>query len=496
MQQMTDYSKMNIEKVYEELKQRLSPDKFKHCCKTAEIAVRFAQKLNYDVNKAEIAALLHDVASELTQEQLDEVIKRNQGMHGSIDMKFELSFRACIGSFIARDEFGILDEEILHAIKNHVTGRPCMKTLEQIVFLADYISKDSFLEVDISEILAKSFDEATYQILGYVIEYDAKHKRPIDERTMQTFDWLIERIHNESQKGQFDVSDEELQAFYDKMDNLMELYSEHVIKDFSSENIRDLGGYINNDGRVIRKGKIIRSGNLDNFKTADYERLAELGINYVIDLRLDSEKTNSSKSCIGNLGINYIEIPFASTGDAKSYIDMLLEWVARSDDAEEFSWLCAKYFDAFDMDDMYMHLLLDTNMMGNYKKIFEIMISDDCTGVLYFCQSGKDRTGIVSSLILQALGVDSSVILDDYMISQVPYYGITLRYLNQIRKPHYNLVLQKQVFAVLGVNSERPKRLNKLILSKYKDYKNYFDFEQMFDKNTAELFRKKFLDVT
>ena len=40
------------------------------------------------------------------------------------------------------------------------------------------------------------------------------------------------------------------------------------------------------------------------------------------------------------------------------------------------------------------------------------------TGVIYFCAAGKDRTGVVSALILNKLGYDEEYILDDYMASK------------------------------------------------------------------------------
>ena len=36
---------------------------------------------------------------------------------------------------------------------------------------------------------------------------------------------------------------------------------------------------------------------------------------------------------------------------------------------------------------------------------------------MYFCTAGKDRTGVVSAIILKRLGFDDEVIIDDYMES-------------------------------------------------------------------------------
>ncbi len=39
------------------------------------------------------------------------------------------------------------------------------------------------------------------------------------------------------------------------------------------------------------------------------------------------------------------------------------------------------------------------------------------TNVLYFCNAGKDRTGVVSAIILSKLGYDKEYIINDYLLS-------------------------------------------------------------------------------
>lgn len=40
------------------------------------------------------------------------------------------------------------------------------------------------------------------------------------------------------------------------------------------------------------------------------------------------------------------------------------------------------------------------------------------SNVMYFCTAGKDRTGVVSAMILKRLGFSDEVIIDDYMESK------------------------------------------------------------------------------
>lgn len=39
------------------------------------------------------------------------------------------------------------------------------------------------------------------------------------------------------------------------------------------------------------------------------------------------------------------------------------------------------------------------------------------TGVLFFCNAGKDRTGVVAALLLKRLGINREYIIQDYLES-------------------------------------------------------------------------------
>ena len=55
-------------------------------------------------------------------------------------------------------------------------------------------------------------------------------------------------------------------------------------------NLRDLGGYETEDGRITAWGKLFRSDLPTGLKQEDIEHLLYLGITTVIDLRSDMER--------------------------------------------------------------------------------------------------------------------------------------------------------------------------------------------------------------
>ena len=68
---------------------------------------------------------------------------------------------------------------------------------------------------------------------------------------------------------------------------------------------------------------------------------------------------------------------------------------------KQWTWLIKKWFFPF-----------GAQRLSN---IFENFLSYPQEAILFHCFAGKDRTGIGAALILSALGVEHSYILEDYL---------------------------------------------------------------------------------
>lgn len=107
--------------------------RYMHTAYTALTAVGLARRLNYDQDKAFIAAMLHDVTKEMTQEELFSIgYKEHKGLPQPVQHAFS-------GSYWAKHVFNITDREILDAIAYHTTGRPNMGLPGKILYVSDLI---------------------------------------------------------------------------------------------------------------------------------------------------------------------------------------------------------------------------------------------------------------------------------------------------------------------------------------------------------------------
>ena len=63
------------------------------------------------------------------------------------------------------------------------------------------------------------------------------------------------------------------------------------------------------------------------------------------------------------------------------------------------------------------------------------------TNVMYFCGAGKDRTGVVSAIILKKLGYSDQVIVDDYMETKENLMGFLTAYVKDHPEVDINIII-------------------------------------------------------
>ncbi|MGM9940981.1 MAG: tyrosine-protein phosphatase [Bulleidia sp.] len=78
------------------------------------------------------------------------------------------------------------------------------------------------------------------------------------------------------------------------------------------------------------------------------------------------------------------------------------------------------------------------------------------SGVLYFCSAGKDRTGVVSAVLLHRMGCDDQIIIDDYMKSKDNLYAFLCEYAGAHPDVDLNLIVPHE-FTIRHV----PEKLKK-----------------------------------
>jgi len=155
----------------------------------------------------------------------------------------------------------------------------------------------------------------------------------------------------------------------------------------STANTRDLGGYPAAAGKTTVRNRIWRSDAPTAWNDADEQLLKKLGITAVIDMRTDGEIARKPCAFSRRDGFAYSHIPIAAGSTPPDSLEAVpvtyLEIAAQKETAD----------------------VLRT-------------IAESRAGVLFCCAAGKDRTGVISALLLLACGVDSQTIVNDYAVSR------------------------------------------------------------------------------
>lgn len=166
--------------------------RYEHTLGVAFTAASLAMRYRADVKQAQVAGLLHDCAKCMTNEERLSICKKNKLEVTPVEKANPFLLHAKVGAFLAKEKYGIQDEEILSAVRFHTTGRPNMTLLEKIVFTADYIEPSRKTAPNLDEVRTLAFqnlDMALCKILSDTLDYLDTVDQEIDPMTKETYDY-------------------------------------------------------------------------------------------------------------------------------------------------------------------------------------------------------------------------------------------------------------------------------------------------------------------
>ena len=180
---------------------------------------------------------------------------------------------------------------------------------------------------------------------------------------------------------------------------------------FGAPNARDLGGLPTMDGRAIRPGLLLRSGELAGITERDAQTLAAYPLRTVVDFRTDLEREQKPDRVLP--GVQYVHCPIVEQAAAgltrEEHNDPYAAVVAHAKAmaGRERAFMC----------ELYRSLVTQKFSIAHYRQFFALLLAQIDGALLYHCTAGKDRVGVGTMLLLTALGVDWPVIVENYLIT-------------------------------------------------------------------------------
>lgn len=174
------------------LEQELNYKRFVHTLAVAGTASSLAMCYGMDIEKAELAGLLHDCAKCIDVRKMQKLCEKAGLEISPFEAGSGSLLHSKAGSVLAAEKYGCTDPDILNAIRYHTTGRPGMSLLEKIIFVADYIEPGRYTAKNLPEIRKMAFediDETLLKILYDTLVYLNSTGNTVDPMTQKTYDY-------------------------------------------------------------------------------------------------------------------------------------------------------------------------------------------------------------------------------------------------------------------------------------------------------------------
>ena len=157
-------------------------------------------------------------------------------------------------------------------------------------------------------------------------------------------------------------------------------------------NVRDLGGLTTTDGRPIRRGAIVRGDSASRLTDVGWSALRAHGIRTIVDLRDPTERI--ADAAPRPAGLTTVELPL-------------------EDRTDEAFWDRWRHLSG---TPLYYRAFLE-QWPERFSAVFAAIAEAAPGGLLIHCAAGRDRTGLVTLILLALAGVAPDEIAADYALS-------------------------------------------------------------------------------
>ena len=152
----------------------IKESRYQHSLSVAHLAYKLAKKYQLDYQKAYIAGLLHDIAKGV--DKTNGLALMKQYYPDFVDIG-AFAYHQFLGEKLAKEDFGVVDEEILGAIKYHTTGKANMNWLEKLIYAVDKIDPTrDYDSSDLVQAMENGLNEGFLTVLKANVEFlNEKH---------------------------------------------------------------------------------------------------------------------------------------------------------------------------------------------------------------------------------------------------------------------------------------------------------------------------------
>lgn len=171
---------------------RLSEKRYGHTLRVADTAAELARIHGLDEDRARLSALIHDAARETEPAEFLRLAEEWNLPVGEPERQSPKLLHGPVAAEVARRELGVMDEEVLEAVRAHTTAKPGMEPLALTLYVADKIepARDYPSVGRLRELAREDLYVTTAEALRRAISYNEGRGKDVHPSSRAALEWL------------------------------------------------------------------------------------------------------------------------------------------------------------------------------------------------------------------------------------------------------------------------------------------------------------------
>ncbi len=176
-----------------------------HVLRVADEAARLAVVHGVDRDAARIAALGHDILRGHSPERLLQICDEQGYAADPVDRMEPILLHGPLAVAILREQYKVLDADVLGAAAAHTTARPNMTKLQKLIFIADKIEPHKMggrpPVIHVGDLAESDLDAAMLAYLDYHVKLALERGWPLHPNTVGARNELLVGVRNAAAPG-------------------------------------------------------------------------------------------------------------------------------------------------------------------------------------------------------------------------------------------------------------------------------------------------------
>ena len=177
------------------LRKAVDSRRYNHSLGVEKTALELAHRFGVEERTAQTAAIFHDLAKCLTDDQLLTIAQENNLPLNEVTIKEPRLLHGPVAALFMERYYGITDSDILNAVRYHTTGRRNMTRLEMIIYVSDIIEPNRKFDgiEELREMSKKSLSGTTFLGVQREISNLLERGFRIEPNSVEAYNYLLDQ---------------------------------------------------------------------------------------------------------------------------------------------------------------------------------------------------------------------------------------------------------------------------------------------------------------